>query len=183
LKIWFRNTYRGFEQMAIEQIPVPIGALIIATAGGVGGLLNSALINLNIVKASPTLSIDIDKHKSIRLTYLVNVITGFAAALVSWGLYGSAAIGALGIFGDMHVSLLTISSLLGAFGIGFSGSSWLTTHADKKAWQENTKNALNIDTSHLKNDDINLSQKVRSWGPAEASKVINEIVTNQNPIN
>ncbi len=169
--------------MAIEQIPVSIGALIIATAGGVGGLLNSALINLHIVKASTTLTIDSDKHKSIRLTYLLNVIAGFAAALVSWGLYGSATIGKLGIFSDMDVNLLNISSVLGAFGIGFSGSSWLTTHADKKAWQENTKNALNIDTNHLKDDDANLSQKVRSWGPAEANRVINEIVTNQRPIN
>ncbi len=139
--------------MAIEQIPVYRGALMIAMAGGVGGLLNSALINLNIVKASRTLSIDYHKHKSIRITYLVNVITGFAAALVSWGLYGSAAIGSLGIFENMDVNkILTIQSLLGAFGIGFSGSSWLTTHADKKAWQENTQNALNIDPGQPKED-------------------------------
>ncbi len=168
--------------MAVEKIPVYVGALIIATAGGVGGLFNAALINLNIVKASSTLSIDYDKHKSIRITYLVNVITGFAAALVSWGLYGSEEIGDLGIFGTMKVNLLSMSALLGAFGIGFSGSSWLTTHADKKAWQENTKNALNIDPNNPKSDVANLAAQIRKLGPAEANRVmkeIKEVATNQ----
>lgn len=150
-----------------SQIPVYISALIIAIAGAVGGGINSALIHLKLVQATTNLNIG---GKNIRLTYIVNIIAGVAAALFSWGLYGPAV--NLGILGDMDRNLLTIASVFGAGLIGYSGSSWLTTHADKQEWQKNTQNAINIEPTNSANV---LSQEIPNLSPTEASKRIRDL--------
>jgi hypothetical protein len=149
------------------QIPVYVGAAIIAIAGAMGGGVNSALIHLRLVQAAPHLSVG---GKSVRLTYVINIITGIAAALFSWGLYGPAV--TLGILGNMDRDLLTISSVFGAGLIGYSGSSWLTTHADKQEWKKNTQDAMTIPADQSADE---LSQQISKLGPVEASRKIRDL--------
>jgi hypothetical protein len=149
------------------QIPVYIGAAIIAMAGAVGGGVNSTLIHSKLVQATTNLSI---AGRNIRLTYIVNIIAGIAAALFSWGLYGPAV--NLGILGNMDRDLLTIASVFGAGLIGYSGSSWLTTHADKQEWQKNTQSAI---ATPINSSTAELSQEMAKLGPAEASRRIRDL--------
>jgi hypothetical protein len=148
-------------------VPVYIGAAIIAIAGAVGGGVNSALIHLRWVQAAPNLSVG---GKSVRLTYVINIITGVAAALFSWGLYGPA--GTKGILGNISEDLLSISSVFGAGLIGYSGSSWLTTHADKQEWKKNTQDAMTIPADQSADE---LSQQIPKLGPVEASRRIRDL--------
>jgi hypothetical protein len=145
--------------MASQTIPVYIGALMIAGSGGIGGILNSVLIHSNAVKATAKLN-------GMGLTYLINLISGVAAALFSWSLYGPLS--NVGILGNMSSDLLTIPSVIGAALVGYSGSSWLTTHADKQKWQENTQKAIE------KQANLSLSKEIPNLGPDEASKKIDD---------
>jgi hypothetical protein len=149
------------------QIPVYIGAAIIAIAGAVGGGINSTLIHSKLVQATTNLSI---AGKSIRLTYVINIIAGIAAALFSWGLYGPAV--NLGILGSMDSGLLTIASVFGAGFIGYSGSSWLTTHADKQEWQKITERAM---VTPINDAAAELSREIPHLGPTEASRRIRDL--------
>jgi hypothetical protein len=153
--------------MNTPQISVYAGAAIIAIAGAMGGGVNSALIHLRLVQAAPNLSVG---GKSVRLTYIINIITGIVAALFSWGLYGPA--GTKGILGNMDRELLTISSVFGAGLIGYSGSSWLTTHADKQEWKKNTQDAMTIPADQSADE---LSQQIAKLGPVEASRRIRDL--------
>jgi hypothetical protein len=153
--------------MNTSEIPVYVGAAIIAIAGAVGGGVNSALIHLRWVQAAPHLSVG---GKSVRLTYAINIITGVAAALFSWGMYGPA--GTEGILGKMSDKLLSISSVFGAGLIGYSGSSWLTTHADKQEWKKNTQDAMTIPADQSADE---LSQQIAKLGPVEASRKIRDL--------
>jgi hypothetical protein len=153
--------------MGKEQIPVYIGALMIAIAGASGGFINSLLIHLKIVQAATTLTID---GKNIKLTYLVNIISGTAAALLSWGLYGSAV--NVGILGTMNRDLLTLPAVFGAALVGYSGSSWLTTHADKREWQKNTQAAIEIPPS---NNTAIFSTQMTKLSPTEVGNKIREL--------
>jgi hypothetical protein len=153
--------------MNTAQIPVYVGAAIIAIAGAMGGGVNSALIHLRLVQAASHLSVG---GKNIRLTYVINIITGIAAALFSWGLYGPAV--TVGILGKMSEDLLSISSVFGAGLIGYSGSSWLTTHADKQEWKKNTQDAMTIPADQSADE---LSQQIPKLGPVEASRRIRDL--------
>lgn len=145
-----------------NQIPVWSAALIISAAGAIGGIINSSLITLNIVKATRLLDINSQIH--ISLTFIINSVTGVTAALVAWSSYGP--ISNIGILEDMNRNLLTIPSVIGSILVGYSGASWLTTHADKQKWQDNTKKAIE------KKENLNLSKEISNLGPDEASKKI-----------
>lgn len=149
------------------QIPVYVGAAIIAIAGAAGGAINSALIHSKLVQATTNLNI---AGQNIRLTYIINIIAGVAAALFSWGLYGPAV--NLGFLGEMDRDLLTIASVFGAGFIGYSGSSWLTTHADKQEWQKNTQRAIIVPVN---DSAAELSQEIFHLGPTEASRRIRDL--------
>jgi hypothetical protein len=146
--------------MASQTIPVYIGALMIAVSGGIGGIVNSVLIHSNAVKATARLN-------GLGLTYLINLISGVVAALFTWSSYGPLS--NVGILGNMSSDLLTIPSVIGAALVGYSGSSWLTTHADKQKWQENTQKAIE------KQANPTLSKEIPALGPDEASKKIEEM--------
>jgi hypothetical protein len=150
-----------------EQIPVYIGALMIAVAGAIGGMVNSMLIYLKLVQAATTLTV---VGKTIKITCFINAIAGVTAALFSWGLYGPA--GNLGVFGSMDRNLLTIASVFGAGLVGYSGSSWLTTHADKREWQKNTEEAIDLQPN---DSTAELSRKIPSLSPTVASKMIQNL--------
>jgi hypothetical protein len=152
-----------------KMIPVYIALLIIALAGCLGGFINSLLININLVKATNNLSI---ADRQLRLNYLVNTIAGAVAAAISWGLYGPLA--NAGIFSKTDTNSLSLSALLGAVSVGFSGSSWLTTHADKREWQKNTQEALKVDPQKVTPTEV---AKIASLGPVEAERLIKEIQT------
>lgn len=153
--------------MQKEQIPVYIGALVIATAGAAGGFINSLLIHLHLVQAATSVSVD---GKKIKLTYLVNIVSGTVAALLSWGLYGSAV--NVGILGTMDRDLLTLPAVFGAALVGYSGSSWLTTHADKQEWKKNTQDAIEIPPN---NNTATISQQITKLSPTEAGNKIREL--------
>jgi hypothetical protein len=153
--------------MEKEQIPVYIGVLIIVIAGAIGGFVNSLLIHLNLVQAATSLTID---GRKIKLTYLVNIISGMAAALLSWGLYGSAV--NVGILGNMNRDLLTLPAVFGAALVGYSGSSWLTTHADKREWQKNTQAAIEIPPSDTTSA---FSEQIPNLSPTIAGNRIREL--------
>jgi hypothetical protein len=153
--------------MELSQTPVYVGAIIIAISGAFGATVNSALIHFKLVQAANQISVS---NQSIKLTCWINVIAGVAAALLSWGLYGPVT--KLSILGTMDQNLLTISSIAGAIMVGYSGSSWLTTHADKQEWQKNTQMAINLKP----NDSTDkLAGEIPTLGPTEASKKIRSI--------
>jgi hypothetical protein len=150
-----------------KTIPVYIALLIITIAGGCGGFINSLLINSNIVTAASNLNI---ANQNLRLNYLVNTIAGAVAAAISWGLYGP--ISSAGILSQTNANSLSLSALLGAVSVGFSGSSWLTTHADKREWQKNTQEALKVDPQKISPEKV---AEIASSGPGKAEQLIKEI--------
>jgi hypothetical protein len=64
---------------------------------------------------------------------LLNTLTGGIAAVLSWGLYGPLAeLNVLTIGADTTESYVTtLSGLVGAFFVGYSGSRWLSAESDK----------------------------------------------------
>jgi hypothetical protein len=115
--------------------------VLVACAGGTGGLANAVLTRngfvLPVVKSIGGESIFIPG-------FLGNIIVGALAAALSWALYGPAA--GLAIVtspGPAPATLapsptvsLSLASLAGAVLVGFAGGRWITSEADKALYRK-----------------------------------------------
>ena len=103
--------------------------LIIAIAGGIGGLLHSFLVDNTLGKPKQGLF-------GWGLALIFNVFTGSAASAMSWGLYGPLSsypiLGPLPEGNTPPALTLTLSVLVSAVMIGLGGPRWLQSEMDKK---------------------------------------------------
>jgi hypothetical protein len=66
----------------------------------------------------------------------LNMLTGGAAALLSWALYGPlAGLNILNLSEATQQYAMTLSAIGGAFFVGFGGARWLSAEADKRILQ------------------------------------------------
>ena len=108
-----------------------ICALLITTAGALGGVVNALLTDNGFVL--PKLL------KRIWCPgFLSNILIGAFSAFASWSFYGSGAGVDLATDANTLISL-RFSALAGAFLVGVAGSRWLTNEVDKKLLRESVK--------------------------------------------
>jgi hypothetical protein len=105
-----------------------IALLIICAAGAFGGLINALVTDNGFF-------LPCEQHTNgtmiVRPGFLGNVLTGIAAAVASWGLYGS--FGSIELFHPLPATTsFTLASVVGAMLIGIGGARWLTNEVDKR---------------------------------------------------
>ena len=111
-------------------------ALLVATAGAIGGVLNALLSDNGFI---------LPRRKAGILCpgFLSNVLVGTLAAVTSWGLYGSGAgveLAKTAAAGAARVEIsLTVGALAGALLVGLGGARWLTNEVDKRLLKESVK--------------------------------------------
>jgi len=113
-------------------------ALLISTAGAVGGIAN-ALLNDNGFLL-PRLV-----HGVWCPGFVSNILFGALAAFASWALYGSGAGVNLALPERAEISL-HFSALAGAFVVGVAGAKWITAESDKQLLKESVKAAASQPT-------------------------------------
>lgn len=142
--------------------------LIIAIAGGVGGLLHSFLVDNTLGKRKEGFSGWI-------LALMFNILIGAAASAMSWGLYGPLnsypILGALPEGNTPPAMALTLSVLASAVMIGVGGPRWLQSEVDKRLLQEAASTAAS------KHPDNGTSQKMLTATALE----VRELARNMAP--
>lgn len=113
-------------------------ALLIAIAGGIGGVIN-ALITDNGFPL-PRREAGIWCPGAIS-----NVLIGAFAAFASWSFYGSGASVDLAHETERTVLSLKFSALAGALLVGVGGARWITNEVDKRLLKETIKVAAQKD--------------------------------------
>lgn len=108
-------------------------ALLVASAGGVGGVLNALLTENGFILPR--------KERGILCPgFISNVLVGALAAFTSWASYGSGAgveLARIMSVGSPRAEIsLTFSALAGAFFVGVAGARWITNEADKRLLKE-----------------------------------------------
>jgi hypothetical protein len=109
-----------------------ICAVLIATAGGLGGVVNALLTDNGF--ALPQY-----RHGIWCPGVIGNIIVGTFAALSSWAFYGSGAGVELGQTTERMLVSLRLSALAGAFLVGVVGAKWITSETDKQLLKESVK--------------------------------------------
>jgi hypothetical protein len=115
-------------------------AALIATAGGIGGVVNALLTDNGFVLPRREFSVWCPG-------FISNVLIGGFAAFASWSFYGSGAAIDLADASSREVISLRFSALAGAFMVGVVGARWLTNEADKLLLKESVKVAATKDLS------------------------------------
>ena len=142
--------------------------LIIAIAGGIGGLLHSFLVDNTLGRPKEGFS-------GWMLALIFNIIIGAAASAMSWGLYGPlSSYPILGSFpaGNTPPALtLTLSVLASAVMIGIGGPRWLQSEIDKRLLQEAASTAAS------KHPDNGTSQKMLTATPLEARNLARDMAS------
>src|SRR5215831_9261491 len=111
-------------------------ALLISTAGAVGGVVNALLTDNGFI---------LPRRVSAILCpgFLSNVLVGALAAFTSWASYGSGAgveLARNAAAGSPRAEIsLTFSALAGAFFVGVAGARWITNEVDKRLLKETAK--------------------------------------------
>src|SRR5437867_9166763 len=109
-------------------------ALLIAAAGGIGGLINALLTDNGF--ALPR------REEGIWCPgFIASVLVGAFAAFGSWAFYGSGSSVDLARESERVVLSLRFSGLAGAFLVGVGGSRWITNEVDKRLLKESVKAA------------------------------------------
>ena len=109
-----------------------ICALLIATAGAFGGVINALLTDNGFVL--PT------RMRHIWCPgFISNIMIGAFSAFASWAFYGSGAAVDLADLTERTRLSLTFSALAGAFLVGVAGARWITNEADKQLLKESVK--------------------------------------------
>ena len=106
-------------------------ALLISTAGAVGGVVNALITDNKFF--IPKL-----KNGIICPGIISNILIGITSAFTSWALYGSGASIELAkaTASTRQDISLTFGALAGAFVVGIAGAKWLTNEADKRLLKE-----------------------------------------------
>jgi hypothetical protein len=108
-------------------------ALLIATAGAFGGIVNALLSDNGF--AFPRRESGVWCPGAIS-----NILVGAFAAFSSWAFYGSGA--SIELAGGQSVRTfisLRFSALAGAFLVGVAGAKWITNEVDKQLLKESVK--------------------------------------------
>ena len=125
-------------------------ALLVATAGAIGGVLNALLTDNGFILPRREAGV-------LCPGFLSNVLLGTLAAVASWGLYGSGAgveLARTAAAGAPRVEIsLTVGALAGALLVGLGGARWLTNEVDKRLLQESVMLAGQKGVSREKCDE------------------------------
>lgn len=128
-----------------------ICALIVLSAGGVGGVVNALLSDNGFVLPRRISGI-------LCPGFLSNVLVGALAAFTSWAAYGSGAgvdVARAAGAGDERAQIsLTFSALAGAFFVGVAGARWITNEVDKRMLKESVKIAADKNISKKQCEEI-----------------------------
>ena len=106
-------------------------SLIVAAAGGVGGMI-AALLSEDRGFVRPT-KVSAATGLVYRPGWIGLIVTGATAAWVSWGLYGPVATAAISTSAGQS---LTMSTICGAVLVGTGGSKWISSQVDKTLLQQ-----------------------------------------------
>jgi hypothetical protein len=122
-------------------------AALIATAGGLGGVVN-ALFSGN--------GFALPKYRNGILCpgFLSNVLIGAFAASASWAFYGSGAGIELAHPAERTEVSLRFSALAGALLVGVAGAKWITNEVDKQMLKESVKIAAGKTLSAEPSDEL-----------------------------
>jgi hypothetical protein len=108
-------------------------ALLIATAGAVGGSINALTSDNGFLL--PRLRRGIWCPGA-----LSNILVGAFAAVASWSFYGSGAgVDLLDLASERNQISLRFSALAGALLVGVAGAKWITAESDKLLLKESVK--------------------------------------------
>jgi hypothetical protein len=109
-------------------------SLIIFAAGIIGGVVNATRTGNGRFLRPRTVQSPQGEVQQPGLLY--NALIGGVAAILSWALYGPLAeLNVLNPAGSTQQFIMTLSSLGGAFFVGFGGARWLSAEADKNILQ------------------------------------------------
>ena len=115
-----------------------ICASLIATFGGLGGVVNALLSDNGF--ALPR------KESGVWCPgAITNILVGGFAAFSSWAFYGSGASIELADRSLRSVISLRFSALAGAFLVGVAGAKWITNEVDKRLLKETVKVAVSTE--------------------------------------
>ena len=115
---------------ALEEVMNPwICALLIATAGAFGGVVNALVTDNGFLLPER-------RRRILCPGFLSNVLIGAFAAFASWAFYGSGASIELTQLSERTGISLRFSALAGAFMVGVAGARWITNEADKQLLKE-----------------------------------------------
>jgi len=116
--------------------PLVEGAIAIAVAGAIGGLLNAIQADGGL--RWPRHDTTADRQRIWLPGWLGNCVVGLFAAEVSWALYGPAAtFPVIGSSAQVPPITITLAALGGAALVGVGGARWLSNEVDKKIQQGN----------------------------------------------
>jgi hypothetical protein len=128
-----------FERARIEWNELKVGemimnpwmcALLIATAGAIGGIVNALLTDNGFLRPRW-------EHNVWCPGVISNVLIGGMSAFASWAFYGSGASVELAAQASERAAIsLKFSALAGAFLVGVAGARWLTNEVDKRLLKE-----------------------------------------------
>lgn len=107
-------------------------AILIAGAGGLGGVVNALITDNGFILPQTRRSIWCPG-------FISNVLVGTFAAFASWSFYGSGAGVDLAAVTERTQISLRFSALAGAFLVGVAGAKWITNEVDKKLLKESVK--------------------------------------------
>jgi hypothetical protein len=107
-------------------------ALLIALAGGFGGVINAFITDNGF--PLPRRESGVWCPGAIS-----NVLIGAFAAFASWSFYGSGAAVDLAQETERTVLSLKFSALAGALLVGVGGARWITNEVDKRLLKESVK--------------------------------------------
>jgi uncharacterized YccA/Bax inhibitor family protein len=127
-----------------------ICALLISTAGAVGGVINALLTDNKFFLPRK------EKNGIICPGIISNIFIGATAAFSSWSFYGSGAsieLAKASATSRQEISL-TFGALAGAFIVGVAGAKWLTNEIDKRFLKESVREAARKEIGDVKCDKI-----------------------------
>ena len=107
-------------------------AVLITTAGAVGGVINALLTDNGFVL--PT-----RMNGVLCPGFLTNILVGAFSAFASWAFYGSGASIDLAQATERTQISLRFSALAGALLVGVAGARWITSEVDKQLLKETVK--------------------------------------------
>jgi hypothetical protein len=129
-------------------------SLLILVAGVAGGLASGMISgNVSFLRARTVTSSEGDVQQPGLLS---NMVVGGLSAFASWALYGPLAkVNLLNIAGTAPEDIVfSLSSLGGAFIVGYGGAKWLSAEADKRILKKTSQVAATATASEEKSQEI-----------------------------
>ena len=148
---------------------------IVALAGGLGGLVNTLIVNNRSLLNEELLNnagVSKQTVKDSGKLYVLNITLGAVAACISWLAYGPySTLYIVGVGGTTPEEYgIAAVALATAFFIGMGGTKWLQSERDKGRWQAAAADAARAD----KDPELarNLSLASSEEAPLIAAKAV-----------